>query len=213
MKQKGKMWRDHKGNDMPTYAINPVIRCEEKHAHRIAEAALQAEKCLRKLVELTRTAYAEVYDAKMLDAKIKNIKPPTDGMSISSFDNTVEVKITKPDNVFFDTTYTSMVKDKFDEYFNSFDDSEAVKILRDMVTDLLYSPSGRVDMNKVLRLRKHRDRIQNSKKLSANGYIFIEAVDLFDKAIRTKPGTMGIYVDIKDSNGNRRRVPLKYTDV
>lgn len=213
MRQKGKMWRDHKGNDMPTYAINPVIRTEEKHAHRIAEAALQAEKGLRKLVELTRLAYTEVYDAKMIDAKIKNIKPPTDGMSISSFDNTVEIKITKPDNVFFDTTYTSMVKDKFDEYFNSFDDSEAVKILRDMVTDLLYSPSGRVDMNKVLRLRKHRDRIQNSKKLSTNGHLFIEAVDLFDKAIRNKPGTMGIYVDIKDVDGVKRRIPLKYTDI
>lgn len=213
MKQKGKMWCDHKGNDMPTYAINPVIRCEEKHAHRIAEAALQAEKCLRKVVGLTRAAYAEVYDAKMLDAKIKNIKPPTDGMSISSFDNTIWIKITKPDNLFFDPTYTNMIKDKFDEYFNSFEDSEAVKILRDIVTDLLYSPTGRVDMNKVLRLRRHRDRIENSKKLQDNGKLFIEAVDLFDKAIRSKPGSMGIYIDIKDSDGNPRRVPLKYTDI
>lgn len=213
MKQKGKVWQDHKGNGIQTWAINPVLRVEEKHSHRIADAALRVEKALRDLVDLTRKAYDEVYKAKMVDAKIKNLKQPTDGMSIASFDNTVEVKITKPDNVFFDSTYTSLVKDKFDEYFNSFEDSDAVKLLRSMVTSLLYSPSGKVDMNKVLRLRKHRDSIQNNKKQSVNSHIFIEAVDLFDKAIRTKPGTMGIYVDVKDDKGIKRRIPLKYTDI
>jgi hypothetical protein len=213
MKQKGPVWRDHKGNDVPTYAIRRIFRTEEKHAQKIADAALQAEKALRKFVELTRAAYEEVYDEKCRDAKIMNRKDPTDGMSISSFDSTVEIKITKPDNVYFDTTYASMVKDKFDEYFNSFEDSESVALLRGIVNDLLYSPKGNIDMSKVLRLRKHRDQVQNSKKLSHKSELFIEAVDLFDKAIRTKPGSMGIYVDVKSEMGTKRRIPLKYTDI
>lgn len=213
MKQKGPVWKDHKGQECPTYAIRRVFRTEEKHAHKIADAALRAETALRKVVELTRAAYEEVYDEKCRDAKIMNRKDPTDGMSISSFDSSVEIKITKPDNVYFDTTYSGMVKEKFDEYFNSFEDSESVALLRGIVNDLLYSPKGNVDMSKVLRLRKHRDQVQNSKKLSHKSELFIEAVDLFDKAIRTKPGAMGIYVDVKDSNGIKRRIPLKYTDV
>lgn len=213
MKQKGQVWRDHKGNDVPTYAIRRIFKIEEKHAHKIADAALLAEKALRKLVQLTRSAYEEVYDEKCRDAKIMNHKDPTDGMTISSFDNTVEIKITKPDNVYFDTTYSTMVKEKFDEYFNSFEDSESVALLRGIVNNLLYSPKGNVDMSKVLRLRKHRDQVQNSKKLSHKSELFIEAVDLFDKAIRTKPGAMGIYVEVKDENGTKRRIPLKYTDV
>jgi len=212
-RQEGTVWKDHKGNEIPTYAINPVFKCEEKHSQRIAKASLRAEKALREVVQLTRAAYDEVYKAKILDAKIKEHKPPSDGMSISSFDNTIEIKITKPENVFFDTTYTSLVKEKFDAYFNSFEDSEAVAFLRDVVSDLLYSPGGKVDMSKVLKLRKHRDRIQNTKRLSENAPLFIEAVDLFDKAIRTKPGSMGIYIDIKDEKGVSRRIPLKYTDV
>jgi len=213
MKQKGQVWKDYKGNDVQTYAIRTVLKVEEKHSHRIADAALQVEKSLRKLVEVTRSAYDKVYEAKINDAKIQDHKPPTDGMSISSFDNTIEIKITKPDNIFFDTTYTSLVRDKFDAYFNSFEDNESIRILRDMVTSLLYSRSGKVDMGKVLRLRKHREQIQSSKKLSVNSQLFIDAVDLFDKAIRTKPGSMGIYVDIKDDKGVARRIPLKYTDI
>jgi hypothetical protein len=213
MKQKGTMWIDHKKKEVPTYAIRRVLKTEEKHSHRIAEAALLAEKYLRKVVEQTRTAYEEVYEEKVRDAKIMNHREPTDGMSISSFDSSVEIRITKPDNIYFDSTYSGMVKEKFDEYFNSFEDSESVALLRGIVNDLLYSPRGNVDMSKVLRLRKHRDEVQNSKKLSHKASLFIEAVDLFDKAIRTKPGSMGIYIDIKDEKGISRRIPLKYTDV
>jgi hypothetical protein len=212
-KQEGTVWTDHKGSEIPTYAINPVLKAEERHSHKIAKAALKAEEALRKVVELVTAAYEEVYNAKLIDAKIKDHKPPTDGMTICSFDNSIEVKITKPDNITFDTTYTTLVREKFDAYFNSFEDSEVIQFLREIVTSLLYSPTGRIDMNKVLRLRKHRDRIQNSKKLSKNAELFIEAVDLFDKAIRTKPGTRGIYVSIKDENGAVRRIPLKYMDI
>lgn len=213
MKQKGTTWIDHKQKEVPTYAIRKVLKVEEKHAHRVADAALLAEKYLRKAVELAREAYSEVYEEKVRDAKIMNRKEPTDGMTISSFDNSVEIKITKPDNVYFDPTYASMVKEKFDEYFDSFEDSESVALLRQMVNDLLYSPKGNIDMSKVLRLRKHRENIQHSRKLSKNATLFIEAVDLFDKAIRTKPGSMGIYIDIRDENGISRRIPLKYTDI
>lgn len=213
MRQKGQVWKDHKGNDVPTYAIRRVLKVEEKHSHKIAEAALLAEKYLRKVVELTREAYGEVYDEKRKDAKVYDHKAPTDGMTISSFDNSIEIKITKPDNVYFDSTYATMVKEKFDVYFSSLGDTEAVSFLRDIVMDLLYSPRGSVDMSKVLRLRKHRDEIQSSKKLNQNSALFIEAVDLFDKAIRTKPGNMGIYIDYKDEKGISRRIPLKYTDI
>jgi hypothetical protein len=41
--------------------------------------------------------------------------------------------------------------------------------------------------------------------------MFVEAVDLFDKAIRTEPGNRLFYVDVKEGN-KMRRVALKYTD-
>jgi len=213
MRQKGQKWKDHKGNEVPTYAISPVLRCEEKHTNRIAGIALLAEKYLRQVVSLTNAAYNDVYEAKILDAKIRDRKAPSDGMTINSFDGSVSIKVTKPDNVYFDTTYTTLVKEKFEEYFKSFEDSEAVIFLRDIVNDLLYSAGGKVDMSKVLKLRKYRDRLLNSKKLSTNSSIFIEAVDLFDKAVRTKPGSMGIYIDVLGEAGKSRRIALKYTDV
>jgi len=135
-------------------------------------------------------------------------------MTISSFDNTIQVKVTKPDNLTFDSTYTNLVKEKFDEYFATFDQaSPEMSFIRELVKDLLFSPGGKIDQGKVLRLRKYRDRFKNSKTRNQKAILFIEAVDIFDKAVRTKPGNTGVYVDIEDENGKLRRVALKYTDI
>jgi hypothetical protein len=215
MKQTGKIWKDHSGKEIPRYAINPVLRLEDKHANKIAEAAMKVEKHLREVTELTRAAHEEIYAAKIIDAKIKGSdRTPYDGMTISSFDNSIQVKITKPDNLTFDNTYTNLVKEKFDEYFATFDQaSPEMSFIRELVKDLLFSTGGKIDQGKVLRLRKYRDRFKNSKTRNQKAMLFIEAVDIFDKAVRTKPGSTGIYIDVNDENGKPRRIPLKYTDI
>ena len=215
MRQKGTIWKDHTGKEVPTYAINPVMKLEDKHANRIAKAALRAEKYLNEVNQLTLAAHKDIFKAKLVDARIKGRdRTPSDGMTISSFDSNVQVKITKPDNMTFDNTYTSMVKEKFDEYFETFDSQNPeMAFIRELVQDLLFSPGGKIDQGKVLKLRKYRDRFKNSKTKNRKAALFIEAVDMFDKAVRSKPGNTGIYVDVRDENGKMRRVALKYTDV
>jgi hypothetical protein len=215
MKQKGKIWKNYAGKDVPTYAISPVLRLEDRHANKIAKAALNVEKYLREVVQFTREAHEAVFAAKILDAKIKGReRMPYDGMTIAAFDNSVTVKVTKPENLTFDETYSNIVKEKFAEYFATFDEkSSEMTFIRDLINDLLFSPGGKIDQGKVLRLRKYRDKFKSSKTQNRKAALFIEAVDIFDKAIRTKPGAMGIYIDIKDEKGITRRIPLKYTDV
>ncbi|MCJ7819626.1 MAG: DUF3164 family protein [Bacteroidales bacterium] len=167
------------------------------------------------MVRFTREAHGAVFTAKVLDAKIKGRdRMPYDGMTISSFDSSIQVKVTKPDNLTFDNTYTNLVKEKFDEYFDTFDkDNPEMDFIRKLIQDLLFSKGGHIDQGKVLRLRKFRDDLRRTKTRNVKAALFIEAVDIFDKAIRTKPGAMGIYIDIKDEKGTTRRIPLKYTDV
>lgn len=215
MKQKGKTWVDGKGNEMPTFAINPVLKVEEKHSHKIMTAALRAEKYLKEVVKLTQEAYKEVYDAKVKDAEMRGNKTNFNGMTINSFDNGIEVKVTKPDHMYFDNTYTEMVKQKFAEYFDGLNaGNETAVFLKDLVNDLMYTSGGKLDNSKVLKLRKYRDRMTKSKALAKKSQAFIDAVDLFDKAIKTKPGNTGIYVSVMDEeSGKMRRVALKYTDI
>jgi hypothetical protein len=214
MRQKGTEWVDAKGKSIPTYAISPVLKAEEKHAQQIAQRALRAEKLLRETVEAVHRAYDEVYQVKVAEANMKGNKSNFAGMTISSFDNEIEVQVTKPDSIYFDATFTELVKEKFDEYFESLNaSSETAMFMRDLINDLLYTSGGKLDNGKVLKLRKYRDRIQNSPKLRERAGMFIEAVDLFDKAIRTKPGGTGIYITITDDKGDKRRVALKYTDI
>lgn len=215
MKQKGTIWIDGTGKEIPSKVVNMVMKAEEKHSQRILITSKRVEKLLQKLVDQVQAAYQDVYDEKVRLANIKGTKKNFNGMTINSFDGSIEVKITKPDNLFFDTTFTDLVKDKFTEYFNSLNvgDDETSIFLRDLVNDLLYTSGGKLDQSKVFKLRKYRDQISSSKKLSATGRLFIDAVDLFDKAIKTKKGNTGIYVSERDENGKMQRIALKYSDI
>ncbi len=217
MKQKGKTWFDSNGKEIPSYAVNKTDKLEEKEAHRLLKLALVVEKALKNFNEASVKSYNEVLESKIALANYKGSKIPTNssGMTINSYDGTIEVKITKPDTQFFDKTFTDMVKQKFEEYFKSFgDDNEQVVFLRSLVNDLLFTSSGRLDNSKVLTIRKHADTIKNSKKLSKTGPLFIEAVDLFDKAIKIKPGNTGVYVEYSENpHYKKRKVALKITDI
>lgn len=216
MKQKGKTWIDGNGKEVPARVVSRVLKEEEKHSQKIVLTALRAEKTLNKLVEQVYSAYHQVYDAKVQLAKIKGNKTNFNGMTINSFDGKIEVKVTKPDSLYFDTTFTNLVKDKFTEYFNSLqlgDDATSV-FLRDLVNDLLYTSGGKLDQSKVFKLRKYRETITNNKKLSASSQFFVDAVDLFDKAIKTKKGNTGIYVSVYNEKTERmERIAIKYTDI
>jgi hypothetical protein len=215
MRQKSNTWKDQTGKEMPTYAISPVLKLEEKHAQKCAEAALRAEKALKLTVELVFKAYDEIFSAKIAEANMKGNKGNFEGMTFNAFDNSIQVKVTKPDNLYFDNTYTSLVKEKFNEYFNSLKtDSDSTQFLKDLVNDLLYTSGGKLDNSKVLKLRKYRNNLAGNKKMSDTSQLFIEAVDLFDKAIKTKKGNTGIYIEVFDENTKKmRRIALKYTDV
>lgn len=209
MKQKGKEWIDHNNKSVPTYAVSTILKVEEKESQKLAKLALAAEKALIKFIEASKASYNVVLDAKIKDAEMRENKRPNGSLSMSSFDHSLEVKITKPETTYFDSTYISMVKQKFDNYFNGLHaGNETAQLLQDVVNELLFTKSGHLDMSKVLQLRKFRERIQGSPKMREKGQPFVEAVDLLDKAIKTKPGNPGIYVTIEG-----RRVALKYTDI
>ncbi len=214
MKQKGKIWKDANGKEIETYAINPVLKIEERYAHKIANKAKMAEKYLKELDEIVAEAHANIFEAKVKDAEIKNNKKPADGMTIRSFDETIEVKITKPNSMYFDNDYTNIVKEKFEAYFESLNSSnETGMFLKDLVSDLLMTSGGRLDNSKVLKLRKYRERLAKNKKIK-NAELFVDAVDTFDKAIRTKKGNTGIYVYLADKvGGKKRKVATKIQDV
>jgi Protein of unknown function (DUF3164). len=217
MKQKGKVWTDGSGKQLDTWAINPVLKVEEKHAQRIAGCALKAEKALKELNEAVDDAQQEVYEAKLKDAQVKDYKrmPNVESLSFSAFDKTVRVDIKKSERLTFDKTYVSIVKAKFDEFFAVFDkdekDSKKFAFLRDMVNSLLFKNSDDLDQTSVSVIRSHKVMAERNK--IPGWELFVEAVDLFDKAIRKEPGNRLYYVDVAEENGKMRRVALKYTDI
>lgn len=194
----------------------PVRRAEEKHAQRVAEAALRAEAALKALNEAVDAAQTEVFEAKLKDAQIRDHSrlPVPETLSFSAFDRSVRVEIKLSKRLIFDKTYVGMVKAKFDEFFAAFDGDEPASkkfsFLREVVNSLLFKSNGMLDQTSVNEIRSHKASAERAK--IPGWQIFVEAVDLFDKAIRTEGGNRLIYVDVKEG-GTMRRVGLKYTDV
>lgn len=214
-KQVGKIWTDANGRRIERDIISPTVRVEERHAQRVATLALRAEKALEQLNAAIDKAQDEVFEAKLKEAQIFERRLPTpDSMLFSAFDKSVLVDIRTSRRLVFDKTMVGLIKMKFEEFFAEFDKddkgSARMAFLRQLVNSLLYKGSGDLDQTSVNEIRSHKD---TAKRMKFEGWEkFVEAVDLFDKAIRTEPGNRHFYVDVKDDGGRMRRVALKYTD-
>lgn len=216
MKQKGKVWTNADGRNLDTWAISPVLKVEEKHAQRVAALALRAEKALAELNEAMDKAQNDVFEAKMKDAQIKDYKrmPKPDSLTFSAFDKSVLVDIKTTKRLLFDKTMVGVIKTKFEEFFTEFDKddkgSARVAFLRELVNSLLYKSGGDLDQTSVNEIRSHK---ATAERMKFKGWEkFVDAVNLFDKAIRSEPGNRLFYVDVKEGN-KMRRVALKYTDL
>ena len=216
MKQQGKVWLDAQGKEVNTWAINPVIKIEEIHAQKIGKIALKVENALKALNEAINDAQKEVYEAKLKDAQIKDYtKMPTpESLFFKAFDKTFTVDIKTTKKLTFDKTYVTIIKSKFDDFFRVFDNdnkgSKKFAFLRRMIDTLMYKGNGEIDQTSVNELRSAKEFAIREK---IEGHeIFAEAVDIFDKAIRTESGNRLVYIEVLE-NGKMRRVALKYTDI
>lgn len=216
MKQKGKTWSDATGREIDTWAINPVLKIEEKHAQRVGTLALSAEKALKALNKAMDEAQEEVFRAKLKDAEIKeyNRMPTPESLTFSAYDKSISVDVKTTRRLTFDKTYVSLVKAKFEEFFQLFDGSEKdsgkFAFLREMINSLMYKANGEIDQTSVNEIRAQKATAIRTK---IEGWeLFVEAVDIFDKAIRIEPGNRLYYVEVEE-NGKKRRVALKYTDI
>jgi len=140
--------------------------------------------------------------------------PTPDSLTFKAFDKSVGVDIITTKRLVFDKTYVGIVKAKFEEFFAVFDRDETASkkfsFLREMVNSLLFKGSGDLDQTSVNEIRSHKATAERTK---VPGWeLFVEAVELFDKAIRTEPGNRLFYVEVADEHGKMRRVALKYTD-
>ena len=82
--------------------------------------------------------------------------------------------------------------------------------LRELVNSLLYKSGGDLDQTSVNEIRSHK---ATAERMKFKGWEkFVEAVNLFDRAIRTEQGNRLFYVNVRDGN-KMRRVALKYTDL
>lgn len=215
MRQKGTTWIDAEGNKIPKKHIKRVLKREEYHAQKILRQALLVEKELKKLASMAVDGYKDIYNEKMKTIVGEDDKVHTNfqSMTFTAFDESAEVKITKPKVFSFDNTYTEEIKKLFKEYFDSLSgESETAMFMKELVNGLLYTSGGNIDYSKVLLLRSQKAELMKSDRMAKKAEKFIEAVDLFDQAVKKKSGKTGLYITAKNADGKERRVSTKHSD-
>lgn len=210
MKQKGKMWKDSDGVEIPVYAINTVMKVKEQWAHKIADKALKAEKALQEYIDTVNESLEPIEDAIRKDAEMKGLMI-RETVNIASFDGSVVVKVTKPTIVYFDKTYQSAVREKFENYVEGLQgDNENALFVKDLINALLQKSAGQMNKADVEVLQSYRTRLQENEKLAKRHKEFIEAVNLLEKSILKKKGNMAVSVEIATETG-MRKVQTKHT--
>jgi len=215
MRQKGSEWINADGREVPTYAINTVLKIEEKHCQKIAVLAKKAEKTLQDLYDCAYSGYDEVLEAKVKEANMRDLKTPREGFSINSFDYTIQVQFTKPKKSYLDPVMVSMVKEKFSAFLSSLNaGNDTADFLKQLVQDLLFTKNGELDSSNVSNIQQYANEIKKGSKKIKNKEMFLEAIELFNSALRKKPGNPGLYIYLSENPGEKKRqVALKITDI
>jgi galactose mutarotase-like enzyme len=203
IQSKEKVWKDEAGNSIPATHIKPVEKVNEKvtgsivtKALKVSEQLSQLKSHISKLVDEAFETFRKSYEGKKEDFK--------GNITLFNFDRTIKVEVRVTDAIQFDDMTISAAKAKLDEFLrDGIETKDAV--IKEMVLDAFSTARGKLDVKKILGLKRYSDRIKDGR--------YSEAMSLIDQAIR-RPNSATYYrVWVKSSQGHYESIPLALADV
>jgi hypothetical protein len=200
---KERVWQDESGVKIPSTHIKPLEKINEQVTGNIANRAIKVSESLAQFkayisaqVEKAFEAFRKSYEGKKEDFK--------GNITIFNFDRSIKVEVRVTDAIQFDDMTIAAAKAKLDEFLrDGIETSDAV--IKEMVLDAFSTARGKLDVKKILGLKRYADRIKDAR--------YSEAMSLIDQAIR-RPNSATYYrVWVKTSQGHYEAIPLALSDV
>lgn len=200
---KEKVWRDEAGNNIPSTHIKPVEKVNEKvtgsivaKAIKVSEQLTQLKAFIAKQVDEAFEAFRKSYEGKKDDFK--------GNITIFNFDRSIKVEVRVTDAIQFDDMTIAAAKSKLDEFLR--DGIQAKEsVIKEMVLDAFSTARGKLDVKKILGLKRYADRIKDVR--------YSEAMSLIDQAIRRPSSATYYRVWVKTNQGHYEAIPLALADV
>jgi hypothetical protein len=203
-KQKPKTdWTDESGKTVPYSAIKKSEIVYEREAYNIAKAALAANKNLSKLKQFIQKSIACCVDAFHKDYKGKRTEFKGN-YTIHNFNDTIKIEVSVSNPIVFDDLTIKKAQETFKEFLTE-GVSAKDETIKEMVLGAFESTRGKLDVDKIMSLKRYSDRINDPR--------WKRAMQLIDQAIR-RPATATYYrVWVKDENGKYQNIPLALANV
>lgn len=204
VKQKPKTdWQDEAGNYVEYSQLKPVEKVNENSTYKIAVAAYKASSMLSKLkhlivdeVAIMIAAFHNQYSGKKTAFK--------GNYTIFNFNQSVKVEISVSQPIKFDDLLIQQAKAKLDEFLNEGITTKKAAV-KTMLMDAFETSRGKLDVKKILGLKRHADRINDEK--------YNEAMQMIDLAIR-RPSTATYYrVAVRNDKGQYEYIKLALADL
>lgn len=196
-------WLDESGKVVSFSTIKKSEKVYEKECYAIAQQALKVNASLVKLksfiqksVDACIAAFHADYAGKKTEFK--------GNYTIRNFNDTIKVEISVSNPIQFDDLTIQKARDTFKEFLS---DGVVTKddTIKQMVLDAFETSRGKLDVDKIMSLKRYSDRISDKR--------WKQAMQLIDQAIR-RPATATYYrVWVKDESGKYRNIPLALANV
>jgi hypothetical protein len=195
---KQKIWIDEAGTSIPISHIKKHEKVHEKITASLAAHAMKVSDSLAKLKE----EFSEKIEAafKAFIDEQKTIKDTHKGnITVYNFDRSVKIERRNSEPIQFDDMTIQAAKEKLEEFLK---DGITAKdqVIKDMVLEAFSTARGKLDVKKILGLKRHADRIKDQR--------YHEAMKLIDQAIRRPDSATYYRVWIKNERGEYQSIPL-----
>lgn len=200
---KEKVWKDEQDNSIPSTHIKPHEKVNERVTASIATKAIKTSEALKQLRAHIEKLVDEAFEAfrKSYEGKKETFKG---NITIFNFDRSIKVEVRVTDAIQFDDMTIRAAKEKLDDFLK---DGISAKdaVIKEMVLDAFSTARGKLDVKKILGLKKYADRIKDDR--------YEAAMSLIDQAIRRPNSATYFRVWVRATQGHYEAIPLALSDV
>lgn len=196
-------WTDEAGITIPYSQIKKKEKVFEEVTYKAATRALKIHSQLAGFKSYLSTLLQLAIDA--FHAEYKGKKTVFKGnYTVYNFDQSIKLDVKVSNPIKFDDMTIQRAKDLLDKFLNSGIKAKNGAI-KQMVMDAFETTRGKMDVKKIMGLKKYADRVKDKR--------YTEAMQLIDRAIRRPSTATYFHVWIRDQEGKYKAVALNIADL
>jgi len=196
-------WVDETGRTWPIDMLKKSDKEIEKSVQQVITRAMVLHEQLVK---------AKAYMKEKIDVAIDAFKKDYKGTKTSFkgnytffyFDRTVKVVVNKSQPITFDDNLIALALDKLKEFLNDGISGKQLA-LKEMVLSAFETSRGKLDVQKILQLKRYASRINDER--------YLEAMKLIDDAIRRPQSATYYRVFYKNEAGTYQLINLDFAKI